>query len=81
MRYRIDSDHRPAYLQLYEQLKHDILNGGYAYGGHGVGDAAHYCGQNQPGQNEAEKEDADKQPESSAWACQSVFVYVVCHIS
>ena len=32
MRYRIDSDHRPAYLQLYEQLKHDILNGGYAYG-------------------------------------------------
>lgn len=32
MKYQNIDGHRPAYLQLYEQLKHDILCGGYAYG-------------------------------------------------
>lgn len=32
MKRLMNDGHRPAYLQLYEQLKHDILCGGYAYG-------------------------------------------------
>lgn len=32
MRYHIDNHGKAAYLQLYEQLKHDILHGGYLYG-------------------------------------------------
>ena len=33
MKYRIDKENgKPAYLQLYEQLKRDILNGIFAYG-------------------------------------------------
>ena len=32
MKRLMNDGHRPAYLQLYEQLKHDILCGGYVYG-------------------------------------------------
>lgn len=32
MRYHIQEGHKPVYLQLYEQLKHDMMCGGYVYG-------------------------------------------------
>lgn len=32
MKFLMNDGHRPSYLQLYEQLKHDILHGGYVYG-------------------------------------------------
>ena len=33
MRYIIDRENRPLYLQLYKQIRDDIINENYVYGG------------------------------------------------
>ena len=32
MKYKVDKKIRPAYLQIYKQIKDDIINGNYKYG-------------------------------------------------
>ena len=31
MKYKVDKNERPVYLQIYKQIKEDIINGNYPY--------------------------------------------------